>query len=140
MPIYQYDCGDCERVVEIFFRSVAKAIDPRCPECGAAGLQRRISRVARVRHAGERLDSIHVAEELGRLESKDERGFARWARQMGEKFDGELGSNFRGLAQQADAGLNPVERSDVKFTLENSIRRAREAQASDATDERGEAP
>ncbi len=134
MPIYQYDCGDCDRTVEIFFRSAAKAADPRCPECGGARLQRRISRVARVRRAGERLDSIDINQELGHLESKDERGFAKWARQMGDKFDGELGSNFKELAQKADAGLNPVERSDVKFTLENSIRRAREAQSSDPTD------
>ncbi|TAK78577.1 MAG: zinc ribbon domain-containing protein [Dehalococcoidia bacterium] len=133
MPIYQYDCGDCGRAVEILFRSAAKAADPRCPECGSARLQRRISKVARVRRSGERLDGINVAEELGHLESKDERGFAKWAKQMGEKFDTELGSNFRELAQKADAGLNPVERADVKFTLENSIRRAKEAQASDST-------
>jgi putative FmdB family regulatory protein len=133
MPIYQYDCGNCERAVEIFFRSAAKAVGPRCPECGSAKLQRRISRVARVRRAGERLDSIDINQELGHLESKDERGFAKWARQMGDKFDGELGSNFRDLAQKTDAGLNPVERADVKFTLENSIRRAKEAQ-SDSTD------
>ncbi len=133
MPIYQYDCGDCERAVEIFFRSVAKAADARCPECGSARLQRRISKVARVRRAGERIDGINIAEELGHLESKDERGFAKWARQMGDKFDSELGSNFRELAQKADSGLNPVERADVKFTLENSIRRAKEAQ-SDSTD------
>ena len=134
MPIYQYDCGGCRRSVEIFFRSAARAADARCPECGSADLQRRISKVARVRRAGERLDGINVAEEIGHLDSRDERGFSKWARQMGEKFDGELGSNFRELAQKADAGLNPVERSDVKFTLENSIRRAREAQASDSSD------
>ena len=134
MPIYQYDCGDCERAVEIFFRSAAKAMDPRCPECGSVRLQRRISKVARVRSTGQRLDGINVDEEIGHLESKDERGFAKWARQMGDKFDGELGSNFRELAQKADAGLNPVERADVKFTLENSIRRAKEAQASDDGD------
>ncbi len=132
MPIYQYDCNDCERAVEILFRSAAKAANPRCPECGSARLQRRISKVARVRQSGERLDGINVAEELGHLESKDERGFAKWAKQMGEKFDGELGSNFRELGQKADAGLNPVERADVKFTLENSIRRAKEANASDS--------
>lgn len=135
MPIYQYDCGDCGRAVEILFRSAAKAANPRCPECGGARLQRRISKVARVRRSGERLDGINVAEELGHLESKDERGFSKWAKQMGEKFDGELGSNFRELAQKADAGLNPVERADVKFTLENSIRRAKEAQASDSADD-----
>jgi putative FmdB family regulatory protein len=134
MPIYQYDCSDCDRSVEIFFRSAAKAADPRCPECGGTHLERRISRVARVRRAGERLDSIDINQELGHLESKDERGFAKWARQMGDKFDGELWSNFKELAQKADAGLNPVERSDVKFTLENSIRRAKEAQSSDSTD------
>lgn len=132
MPIYQYDCGDCERAVEIFFRSAAKATDARCPECGSARLQRRISKVARVRSAGQRLDDINIAEELGHLESKDERGFSRWAKQMGDKFDGELGSNFRELAQKADSGLNPVERSDVKFTLENSIRRAKEKQSDSA--------
>mgnify|MGYP003332094269 CR=1 FL=1 len=64
------------------------------------------------------------------LDGKDEKSFARWARKMGDRFDGELGSDFRELAQKSESGMNPVERADVKFTLENRISRAKKSASS----------
>ncbi len=48
MPIYEYDCADCEERVPIFFRSFAE-IDSKpvtCPHCGGSHLERVISKVA----------------------------------------------------------------------------------------------
>lgn len=130
MPIYQYDCQGCDRTVEILFRSRTNVADPVCPECGSTRLTRLVSRVARIRRSSERLDDIHIDEEIGRLDGKDEKSFARWARKMGDRFDGELGSDFRELAQKSESGMNPVERADVKFTLENRISRAKKSASS----------
>lgn len=126
MPIYQYDCASCKRQVEIFFRSVSKAADPTCPECGSRDLKRAVARIARTRSTREALDSVDLQQELGRLEGKDERSFARWARQMGERFDGELGTDFSELAAKADAGLDPSERVDPSFALSSRLDRAKE--------------
>jgi putative FmdB family regulatory protein len=126
MPIYQYHCAACERRVELFFRSAKSAVRPACPECGSKQLRRVISRVARVRSAGDRVGSIDLDRELGRLEGSGEAEFARWARQLGDRYDDELGSDFRDLAERADAGADPVERADPVHTLRHRVEQRRE--------------
>ncbi|MEX2032422.1 MAG: zinc ribbon domain-containing protein, partial [Dehalococcoidia bacterium] len=135
-PIYQYDCAGCRKRVEVFFRSVSRVANPVCPECGSKDLQRAVSRIARTRSTREAIESIDFNQELGRLEGKDEKSFARWARQMGDQYDGALGTDFGDLAAQADSGLDPSARADVEFTLKNKISRAKErlVDSSDAGD------
>ena len=42
VPIYDFRCRQCDRVSEIFLRSIAdKAV--RCPDCGSSSLERLIS-------------------------------------------------------------------------------------------------
>ena len=121
MPIYQYDCADCERRVEVFFRSVSSAGSPVCPECEGTQLTRVMSQFARSRSAYGRADSINLQQEMSRLRSGDVGDFSRWARRVGEDYDAELGSNFRELADRADAGDDPVERIDPAHTLRHAI-------------------
>ncbi|MEX1021763.1 MAG: zinc ribbon domain-containing protein [Dehalococcoidia bacterium] len=134
MPIYQYDCADCRKRVEVFFRSINRVSEPACPECGGARLTRAVSRIARARSGRQAIDSIDFDQELGRLEGTDERSFARWARKMGDQYDGALGTDFGDLASQADSGLDPSDRADVAFTLKNKIARARDRMAADGSD------
>lgn len=126
MPIYQYDCSGCSRRVDVFFRSISKVSSATCPECGSKRLRRVVSRVARARSEGERIESIDFEQEMGRLESGDVGGFARWARRVGERLDGELGSDFRGIAEKAEAGEDPIERVDPAHTLRYRLEKARE--------------
>ena len=121
MPIYQYDCADCERRVEVFFRSVSSAGSPACPECDGTQLTRVMSQFARSRSAYDRANSINLQQEMSRLHSDDSGDFSRWARRVGEDYDVELGSNFRELADRADAGDDPVERIDPAHTLRHAI-------------------
>lgn len=126
MPIYQYDCGGCDRRVEIFFRSVKSAAEPHCPDCGDVNLRRMVSRVTHVRSSAERVGRIDLDQELGRLSGGDQGDFARWARRMGDEFDDELGSDFSNLADRADAGDDPVERADPAHTLKRRIDQAKD--------------
>jgi putative FmdB family regulatory protein len=125
MPIYQYDCDTCRRRVDVFFRSVSKVGTPVCPECGGKRLKRVVSTFARARSERERLDSIDLDQEMGRLESGDVGGFERWARRMGRQYDGELGAEFSEMADKAAAGEDPIERVDPAFTLRSRVERRR---------------
>jgi putative FmdB family regulatory protein len=125
MPIYQYDCAACGRRVDVFFRSVRSVGPASCPECGSAELTRVVSQFARARSERERVDSIDVNQELGRLESGDVAGFSRWARRVGREYDGELGSQFSALADKADAGEDPIERVDPGHTLRHQVQKRR---------------
>ena len=41
MPIYDYKCGDCGKVSEIFLRSADSEV--RCPGCSSENMQRLVS-------------------------------------------------------------------------------------------------
>ena len=46
MPVYEYACMDCEKVVSVLARRVTEDAQPACPDCGGANLHRLISRFA----------------------------------------------------------------------------------------------
>ena len=120
MPIYQYECSDCEERVDVFVRSASSTRKPACPQCDGKRLMRVMSSFARGRSARDRVDSVDVNQELGRLGSGDEGDFARWARRMGREYDEELGTDYREVAERAEAGEDPIER----FEPDHKIRMA----------------
>ena len=125
MPIYQYDCAKCEKRVDVFFRSISKVTDPKCPECGSTKLKRVISKVMRARSDADRLADIDINQEMGRLDSKDPAAFERWTKDLGRRYDGAIGSDFSSLAQKAAGGEDPVERFDPAHTLKYQINKAK---------------
>jgi putative FmdB family regulatory protein len=134
MPTYEYDCGSCGRRVDVFFRSASAGADasPECPQCGARALTRVMSKFARARSEADRLASIDVDAELGRLRGSDPGSFARWSRQMGRELGEDIGADFTQMAERAYAGEDPVERVDPEHTLRYRIeKRQADAAASD---------
>ena len=105
MPIYQYNCATCKKRVEVFFRSVsaAEGAEPACPDCGGKQLQRLMSTFARTRSTKQRLDDIDQAQVQARLQTHDLGQFARWAKEAGREYDEDLGTNYRELAERAEA-------------------------------------
>lgn len=46
MPIYEYRCGECDRVSSFFTRSIDAALTPVCAYCQSTDMQRRMSSFA----------------------------------------------------------------------------------------------
>ncbi len=46
MPVYEYACADCKKVVGVLTRRVGVPGRPACPECAGRNLTRVISRFA----------------------------------------------------------------------------------------------
>lgn len=44
MPIYEFQCQDCQNRTSVFVRSVSSSVDVVCPSCGSKKLARLISR------------------------------------------------------------------------------------------------
>lgn len=127
MPIYQYDCAGCDRRVDVFFRSVSKATNPTCPECGSKKLSRVMSKFARAKTDQQRLEGIDLAREQGKLEDGDVGSFAKWARQAGSEYDEQLGTNYRELAEKAEAGEDPVERIDAGYGFNYKVQEKKQS-------------
>ncbi|MEZ4501186.1 MAG: zinc ribbon domain-containing protein [Dehalococcoidia bacterium] len=133
MPIYQYDCAGCSRRVDVFFRSAGTASKPTCPECGGKKLTRVMSQFVRARSEADRLDSIDVDAQLGKLGGSDTGDFARWSKRLGKELGDDLGGDFREFAERAQAGDDPVERVDPGFTLKTRIEKRRSEASGDAS-------
>ena len=57
MPLYEYDCQDCERQVTIW-RSFSETSQPSCPICGGGNLVRLISQVSVVKSEKDRTKDL----------------------------------------------------------------------------------
>ena len=55
MPIYEYRCGNCNRVSSFFTRSINSQLEPVCSHCQSGDMQRRMSSFA----MGRTVDSVH---------------------------------------------------------------------------------
>jgi putative FmdB family regulatory protein len=46
MPIYEYQCQRCGEPFEVFVRSISKAVEPECPNCGSTDTRKGVSAFA----------------------------------------------------------------------------------------------
>jgi putative FmdB family regulatory protein len=46
MPLYGYECEDCQDEFEEFVTTFSKAAEVTCPECGSGNITRQLSMVA----------------------------------------------------------------------------------------------
>ena len=122
MPIYQYDCAGCKRRVDIFFRSVNTTATPACPECGGKKLTRVMSTFRRGRSHMQRLEEIDQVRESSRTHGHaDAATFAKWARRAGLEYDEDLGTNYRELAEKAEAGEDVFETIDADWSFRETV-------------------
>ena len=58
MPVYEYACLDCERVVSVLVRRIGDETAPACPRCGGGNLERLISGFAFHRSLVSKLEQL----------------------------------------------------------------------------------
>lgn len=123
MPIYQYNCSNCAKKVDVFFRTVSAAQkgEATCPECGGTRMSRVMSTFARRRTTLQRLDDVDHVRHAARLQGNDPAAFAEWAKSAGREWDEELGTNWGELAERVEAGEDPAERIDADYTFRYHI-------------------
>lgn len=103
MPIYEYRCTDCRRVLEVFLRSMnsTPSAPSVCPRCGSSRLQRLISRTF-VHRSGER-----NADDLAGLEDDvpdDPKEMARWLRRASAEMGEDGGPELEEAMERLEAG------------------------------------
>jgi putative FmdB family regulatory protein len=125
VPIYEFSCKRCDRRFSLFFRTVAAASEGACPACGSAEIERAVSRVAVLKGDRGRAESLDTDRILDGLDDSDVGSFARWARKVGSEYDAELGTNYRELAERAEAGDDPIERIDAGYSLNYQVEKRR---------------
>jgi putative FmdB family regulatory protein len=109
MPIYEYYCYDCKRIVNIFFRSISAAEKerPRCPHCGGEHLQRLVSRVAVLKSEESRLEDLADPGLMAGLEQEDPKALASFMRRMSDEMGEPLDDDMTEVVDRLAAGEIP---------------------------------
>jgi putative FmdB family regulatory protein len=103
MPIYEYECRDCQRVVSLLvLRAAAPA--PSCPRCGGAALTRLLSRFATPKSEEARMEALADSGSLGDLDENDPASVTRFMKRMGRELGDDLGGDFEEAVDEAMAG------------------------------------
>ena len=111
MPIYEYQCHECQRRVSLLWRSYADMDTKQatCPRCGGQNLSRLISRVAVVRSEEGLLEDLADPSALAGLDENDPKSLARWMRKMGQEMGEDLGEEFGEVIDRLESGQSPEE-------------------------------
>jgi len=101
MPIYEYDCRDCRRVVSVLVMRPSAGEPPRCPRCHGASLTRVMSRFATIKSEDARLESLADAANFGDVDENDPASVARLMKKMGREMGDDLGDDFDEVVDEA---------------------------------------
>jgi putative FmdB family regulatory protein len=101
MPIYEYDCRDCRRVVSVLVLRPSAMEPPRCPRCHGAALTRLMSRFATIKSEDARLESFADPSNFGDIDENDPASVARFMKKMGREMGDDLGEDFDEVVDEA---------------------------------------
>jgi len=107
MPIYEYNCSDCNNEISILFLSFSEAANniPTCPECGKKNLKRLLSHVS-VSHKTKEKNPIKKTQKNSDLE--DPKSLARDMERAATNSKADYGEDFREVKGRLEKGENPV--------------------------------
>ena len=107
MPIYEYECSDCNNEVSIFFLSYSEAIQttPACPECGNKNLNRLFSQVSVSQNIKEQKTT---KSKVKNSDLEDPKTLAREMDRAVSKSKADYGDDFREVKGRLEKGESPV--------------------------------
>ena len=103
MPIYEYECRDCRRVVSLLVLRPSSSPAPACPRCGGVALTRLLSRFASPQSEDARMEALADSGSYGDLDENDPGSVARFMKKMGREMGDDLGDDFEGAIDEAMA-------------------------------------
>jgi putative FmdB family regulatory protein len=110
MPIYEYRCAACgKRSSRIWMRlpSAAEQAALPCPACGAARLERLMSRFASPKSEERRLESLADDSALAGVDENDPQAMARLMRKMSEQTGEPVEGEDAEMLERMEAGELP---------------------------------
>ena len=130
MPIYEYQCESCGRVLNFLVRSTAGHKPPACPKCGHARMERVLSRFAPLK--GGKKSSAEssssnpppsgmppgggedippgmekLLSEAEGMDQNDPRAMGRFIRKMAAETGEEMPAEMNEVVRRLEAGENP---------------------------------
>ncbi|TAN37038.1 MAG: zinc ribbon domain-containing protein [Verrucomicrobia bacterium] len=130
MPIYEYQCEKCGRILNFLVRSMASHQAPKCPKCGHPKMTRVLSRFAPLK-GGKKSAAAETApampgqpppmpggddippgmekllSEADGIDEKDPRAMGRFMRKMAEQTGEPIPQEMDEVVRRLEAGEDP---------------------------------
>lgn len=108
MPVYEYRCQDCRRLVRLNFTfSEYGKVDAVCTYCESKNLSRRIGRVAMAKSEDARMESVMDDSVLAGLDEDDPRSLGKFMRKMSNEMGEDMGDEFNEVVDRLEKGESP---------------------------------
>jgi len=104
MPIYEYECGQCEAISTFLVLKKEDEAKVACKGCGSKKMSRVISRVAYHRSESDRLNEFDPGKKQGDEFYKDSRNIGLWAKKRAKELGSDLGPKFDEIVDSARTG------------------------------------
>ncbi|MEJ2746662.1 MAG: zinc ribbon domain-containing protein [Anaerolineae bacterium] len=116
MPVYEFRCQDCRRLVrlrmsfteyETATSAPLSASSPTCPHCHSQNLKRRIGRIALAKSEDARLDTMMDDSALAALDEDDPKAIGQFMRKMSREMGEDMGDEFNEVVDRLESGESP---------------------------------
>ena len=108
MPFYEYKCLACGKRVRLFMTFAEyDQMQPACPHCENAEVQRLISRVSLAKSEDARIDTLMDDSALAGLDEEDPRALGHFMRKMSNEMGEDLGDEFGEVVDRLEKGESP---------------------------------
>jgi putative FmdB family regulatory protein len=104
MPIYEYECRDCQAVSGFLVMKKEDRKRLACLKCGSRKMARVISRVTYHRSEEDRLNEFDTKKSQGEEFYKDSRNVGLWAKKRAKELGADLGDKFDEIVESARTG------------------------------------
>ena len=104
MPIYEYECARCQRMMSFLVLKPSEKPMLKCKNCGSEDLNRLLSGFAYHRSEGDRMSEFDTSKPRGEEFYKDSRNVGLWAKKRAQEMGADLGSDFDEVVDKARTG------------------------------------
>jgi putative FmdB family regulatory protein len=104
MPIYEYECQQCQAISTFLILRKEDAARVTCKGCGSKKMSKIISRVTYHRSEVDRLDEFDSRKPPGEEFYKDSRNIGLWAKKRAKELGADLGPQFDEIVESARTG------------------------------------
>lgn len=122
MPIYEFRCQDCGRLVRLSFTyDEYDEARPQCTNCDSINLRRLISRVALAKSEESRFDAMDPDSMLAGLDEEDPKSVGRFMRKMSQDMGEDMGDEFNEVVDRLESGESPESIEESMPELANGL-------------------